>query len=97
MEIFTRRKPTDDMFSAELSLTTWISGSLPNAIMEVLDSNLVQLNGDQIDLLFHMSSIFSLSLNCCEDSPEARINMADVIASLIKIKTLVLSANWVKL
>ncbi|KEH29237.1 LRR receptor-like kinase [Medicago truncatula] len=97
MEIFTRRKPTDDMFAAELSLKTWISGSLPNAIMEVLDSNLVQLNGDEIDLSFHMSSIFSLSLNCCEDSPEARINMEDVIASLIKIKTLVLGENWVKL
>ncbi|KAK2354996.1 receptor kinase protein Xa21 [Trifolium repens] len=94
MEIFTRRKPTDDMFGAELSLKTWISGSLPNSIMEVLDSNLVQQYGEQIDdILTYMSSIFCLALNCCEDSPEARINMADVTASLIKIKTLVVGAN----
>ncbi|RHN41192.1 putative protein kinase RLK-Pelle-LRR-XII-1 family [Medicago truncatula] len=96
MEIFTRRKPTDDMFVAELSLKTWISGSLPNSIMELLDSNLVQITGDQIDdISTHMSSIFSLALSCCEDSPEARINMADVIATLIKIKTLVVGANTV--
>ena len=96
MEIFTRRKPTDDMFVAELSLKTWINGSLPNSIMQVLDSNLVQQIGEQIDvILTHMSSIFSLALNCCEDSPEARINMTDVIASLTKIKTLVLGANKV--
>ena len=96
MEIFTRRKPTDDMFGAELSLKTWISGSLPNSIMEVLDSNLVQQYGEQIDdILTYMSSIFGLALNCCEDSPEARINMADVTASLIKIKTLVLGENGV--
>ncbi|RHN41177.1 putative protein kinase RLK-Pelle-LRR-XII-1 family [Medicago truncatula] len=96
MEIFTRRKPIDDMFVAELSLKTWISRSLPNSIMEVMDSNLVQRTGDQIDdILTHMSSIFSLALNCCEDSPEARINMADVIATLIKIKTLVVGANTV--
>ncbi|RHN41098.1 putative protein kinase RLK-Pelle-LRR-XII-1 family [Medicago truncatula] len=96
MEIFTRRKPTDDMFVAELSLKTWISGSLPNSIMEVMDSNLVQITGDQIDyILTHMSSIFSLALSCCEDSPEARINMADVIATLIKIKTLVVGANTI--
>ncbi|WJX87993.1 hypothetical protein P8452_70123 [Trifolium repens] len=94
MEIFTRRKPTDDMFVAELSLKTWISQSLPNSIMEVLDSNLVQQYGEQIDdILTYMSSIFGLALNCCEDSPEARINMEDVTASLIKIKTLVVGAN----
>ena len=96
MEIFTRRKPTDDMFVAELSLKTWISESLTNSIMEVLDSNLVQQYGEQIDdILTYMSSIFCLALNCCEDSPEARINMADVTASLIKLKSLALSRNMV--
>jgi LRR receptor-like serine/threonine-protein kinase FLS2 len=94
MEIFTRKKPTDEMFVEELSLKTWISRSLPNSIMDVLDSNLVQQNGEQIDdILTYMSSIFGLALNCCEDSPEARINMVDVTASLIKIKTLVLGVN----
>ncbi|GAU31414.1 hypothetical protein TSUD_370630 [Trifolium subterraneum] len=96
MEIFTGKKPTDDMFVAELSLITWIGGSLPNLIMEVLDSNLVQQNGEQIDdLLTYMSSIFGLAMNCCKDSPEARMNMVDVTASLIKIKTSVLGANRV--
>jgi len=96
MEIFTRRKPTDDMFVAELSLKTWINGSLPNSIMQVLDSNLVQQIGEETDdILTHMSSIFGLALNCCEYSPEARINMTDVIASLIKIKTSVFRANMV--
>jgi hypothetical protein len=96
MEIFTRRKPTDDMFVAELSLKTWISQSLPNSIMEVLDSNLVQQYGGQIDdILTYMSSVFDLALNCCEDSPEARINMVDVTASLIKLKTLALGRNMV--
>jgi hypothetical protein len=62
--------------------------------MDVLDSNLVQQNGEQIDdILTYMSSIFDLALNCCEESPEARINMVDVSASLIKIKTLVLGVD----
>ncbi|KAI5419871.1 hypothetical protein KIW84_043865 [Lathyrus oleraceus] len=49
MEIFTRRKPTDDIFVGDLSLKTWISGLLPNSILEVLDSNLIQQNGVQMD------------------------------------------------
>ncbi|KEH19877.1 LRR receptor-like kinase family protein, putative [Medicago truncatula] len=96
MEILTRKKPTDDMFVAELKLKTWINGSLPNSIIEVMDSNLVQKNGEQIDdILTNITSIFGLALSCCEDLPKARINMADVIKSLIKIKTLVLRANRV--
>ncbi|CAI8608355.1 unnamed protein product [Vicia faba] len=90
MEIFTRRKPTDDMFVGDLSLKTWIGESLSGLILEVLDSNLVQQNGEQMDnILTHMSSIFGLALNCCEHSPAARINMADVKATLIKLKTLI--------
>ncbi|WJX17418.1 hypothetical protein P8452_07339 [Trifolium repens] len=114
MEIFTRKKPTDDMFVAELSLKKWISEptddmfvaelslkkwiseSMPNSIMDVLDSNLVQQYGEQIDdIVTYMSTIFGLAMNCCEYSPEARINMADVTASLIKLKTLALSKNMV--
>jgi len=96
MEIFTRRKPTDDMFVGELSLKTWINGSLPNSIMEVLDSNLVQQFREELDdILTHMSSIFGLAMHCCEYSPESRINMIDVISSLIKIKTLFIGAKAV--
>jgi LRR receptor-like serine/threonine-protein kinase FLS2 len=96
MEIFTRKKPTDDMFVAELSLKTWISESMANSIMDVLDSNLVQQYGEQIDdIVTYMSTIFGLAMNCCEYSPEARINMSDVTASLIKLKTLALSRNMV--
>lgn len=96
MEIFTKRKPTDDMFGAELNLKTWISGSLSNSVMEIVDSNLIQQNEKEIDdILTYMPSIFYLALNCCEHSPEARINMIDVSASLIKIKTMVLARNEV--
>ncbi|CAL5183607.1 unnamed protein product [Lathyrus oleraceus] len=91
MEMFTRKKPTDEMFAAELTLKTWISGSLPNSVMEVVDSNLLQQHEKTIhDIVFHISSIFALSLSCCADSPEERNNMTDITASLIKIRTLFL-------
>ncbi|XP_058747534.1 probable LRR receptor-like serine/threonine-protein kinase At3g47570 [Vicia villosa] len=96
MEIFTRRKPTDDMFNVELSLKTWISGSLPSSIIEVVDSNLIKQNEKYMDdMLTCMSTIFDIALDCCENSPEATINMTDVSASLIKIKTMVLAHNEV--
>jgi len=62
--------------------------------MQVVGSSLVQHNGEQIDDIFtHISSIFGLALNWCEYSPEARINMTDAIASLVKIKDF---GSWCK-
>ncbi|XP_020968660.1 putative receptor-like protein kinase At3g47110 isoform X4 [Arachis ipaensis] len=89
MEVFTRKMPTDDMFAAELSLKSWINQSLPNSIIEVVDYNLVQLYGEQIDnILPHISSILELALSCCVNPPEERITMTDVVVSLTKIKNL---------
>ena len=90
MEIFTGKKPTNEMFAEELTLKTWISESMHNSVvLEVVDSNLVSQHGKEIhELLAHVSSIFVLALRCCEDLPEARVSMTDVSASLIKIKTL---------
>lgn len=41
LETFTRKKPTDDMFSGDLSLHKWISLSFPDAILDILDTDLV--------------------------------------------------------
>lgn len=45
METFTRKKPIDDMFSGEVSLRKWVSGLFPSAIMEVVDGNLLRIDG----------------------------------------------------
>ncbi|KAF7841384.1 receptor kinase-like protein Xa21 [Senna tora] len=42
MEVFTRKKPTDDMFVEGLSLKDWVSNSTPHSIVKVLDANLLQ-------------------------------------------------------
>ncbi|GAU35484.1 hypothetical protein TSUD_384390 [Trifolium subterraneum] len=84
MEMFTRKKPTNEMFSEELTLKTWISESMVNSVMEVVDYNLVSQHEKELH------EILALALNCCADSPEARIKMTDVTASLIKIRTLVM-------
>ncbi|CAK8530746.1 unnamed protein product [Lathyrus sativus] len=80
MEIFTGKKPTNEMFSDKLTLKTWISESMASSIMEVADCNLVSHEKE-------MHEILAIALRCCEDSPEERINMKDITSSLLKIKT----------
>ncbi|MED6192853.1 hypothetical protein PIB30_013953 [Stylosanthes scabra] len=94
METFTRKKPTDDLFVAGLSMKGWVSESLPHAIDRVADSNLLQDEGHHVDdIIASTSSILKLALNCCEDLPEERINMTDIATSLNQIKAVFLRAS----
>ncbi|KAJ7968725.1 Receptor-like protein kinase [Quillaja saponaria] len=87
METFTRRKPTDEMFMGDLSLKSWVNESVPQATIEVVDSNLLRGEKERIAaIVLSITSIMELALNCCADSPEERINIKDVVASLNKIK-----------
>ncbi|KAI4354062.1 hypothetical protein L6164_002962 [Bauhinia variegata] len=86
LEIFTGKKPTDDIFTAGLNLRSWVSALMPH-VTHIVDLNIIQQEGQQFDdIVPHMSTILELALHCCADLPEARISMMDVVASLNKIK-----------
>ncbi|PHT82699.1 hypothetical protein T459_11142 [Capsicum annuum] len=68
-------------------LTQWVSYSLPDAVMDVVDTNLVTPvgKGFQKDLDV-VASIMKVALDCCAESPARRTNMKDVVGMLQKIK-----------
>ena len=89
MEMFTRKKPTDEMFVQGRTLKDWVSKSTPQSIINVIDTNLLHREIQNTNnVLPHISSIFELALNCCIDSPEARCTMSDVVVSLKNIKSM---------
>ncbi|XP_019182899.1 PREDICTED: receptor kinase-like protein Xa21 [Ipomoea nil] len=100
LETFTRKKPTDDMFSGDLTLQKWVSCSLPDALMEVLDADLFvdelgwtrdcssssSSGSIQIRIEQLLASIIHVALLCLKESPEDRINTRNVVIQLKKIK-----------
>ncbi|XP_054789386.1 receptor kinase-like protein Xa21 [Prosopis cineraria] len=91
IEVFTRKKPTEDMFASGLDLKSWVSDSIPHKIINVIDSNLLQGDEEHIgDILTSTSCILELALNCCTDFPTMRSNMTNVVVSLNKIKNLIM-------
>ncbi|XWS10106.1 hypothetical protein CRYUN_Cryun39dG0047300 [Craigia yunnanensis] len=87
METFTRKKPTDEIFTGEMSIKYWVKESLPSALMEVVDANL--LNSEERGYSATRDcalSVLQLALDCSEEVPEERINMKEVVAKLKKIK-----------
>ncbi|CAL5346380.1 unnamed protein product [Camellia sinensis] len=86
METFTRTKPTDARFDRGLSLKCWVVDALPNAIVQVLDANLLRQDIEHNNAKVQcVSSLMQLALSCSADSPEERMIMKDVLVS-IKIR-----------
>ncbi|PHT27229.1 hypothetical protein CQW23_33172 [Capsicum baccatum] len=85
LETFTRRRPNE--FEGDLSLKQWVSYSLPEAVMDVVDVNLVKSMGNrfqkELDLV---ASIMKVALDCCAESPSGRTNMKDIVGMLQMMK-----------
>ncbi|XP_019154630.1 PREDICTED: receptor kinase-like protein Xa21 [Ipomoea nil] len=87
MEVFTKRKPNDEMFTGDLSLRSWVSNSLSHTLDEILDPTLMRPE----ELKFRqklqcISSILELALSCTIKSPRERMDIQVVLAKLNKIK-----------
>ncbi|KAL6201339.1 hypothetical protein ACLB2K_025053 [Fragaria x ananassa] len=62
METFTRKKPTDEMFVAEMSLKQWVANS---PLLDVVDTKLQVTKADDRDFVYKsecLSSIMRLAL-----------------------------------
>ncbi|KAL2514807.1 LRR receptor-like serine/threonine-protein kinase FLS2 [Forsythia ovata] len=92
LEMYTRKKPTDEMFGEEMSLKSWVSHSLDeNRITEVVDTNLLGREDENFSAKEQcISSILAVAMECLNDYPVERISMREVVARLEKIKAVFL-------
>ncbi|CAL5374941.1 unnamed protein product [Camellia sinensis] len=88
LETFTRKKPTNEMFSAEINLRQWVSTSLPNKIMEIVDGGLLrmQTRSDMVASQSILLAILELGLECTSALAVERSDIKKVLGKLNKIK-----------
>ncbi|XVE75497.1 hypothetical protein DITRI_Ditri12bG0098100 [Diplodiscus trichospermus] len=87
MEVFTRKKPTEEIFSEEMSMKQWVQKSLSNGIIGVVDSSLVHKDDEHYVVKANcVSSIMELALDCSAESPDDRIDMKLAVSMLKNIK-----------
>ncbi|PIN23774.1 Serine/threonine protein kinase [Handroanthus impetiginosus] len=85
--VFTRRKPSSEAFTGDLSLRRWVKDVLPDGITKVMDPKLLNPEEDNFkEKLECLSSIMEVALNCSTEIPGERISMKDVVAHLNKIR-----------
>uniref|UniRef100_A0ACD6A5L8 Uncharacterized protein n=1 Tax=Avena sativa TaxID=4498 RepID=A0ACD6A5L8_AVESA len=95
LEIFLRKRPTDDMFKDGLNIAKFVEMNLPAKISQILEPELLQdqpefpeeppvaMKEDNLDCLI---SVLNIGLRCTKLSPGERPNMQEVAAGLHAIK-----------
>ncbi|KAE8706120.1 putative Leucine-rich repeat protein kinase family protein [Hibiscus syriacus] len=89
METVTRKKPTDEMFTGERSLKSWVKESISSTLLnQVVDMNLLSTNGREHSAANNCTlSILQVALECSAESPDERLNTKEIVTKLEKIKT----------
>ncbi|OEL36998.1 LRR receptor-like serine/threonine-protein kinase EFR [Dichanthelium oligosanthes] len=95
LEIFLRRRPTDDMFNGGLNITKFVEMNFPDMIPRIIDPELLEEHQDlsqetslamKEKSLECLLSVLNIGLLCTKPSPNERICMQEVAARLHEIK-----------
>ncbi|XP_058103348.1 putative receptor-like protein kinase At3g47110 [Magnolia sinica] len=101
LEMFTGKRPTDDMFKAGLSLHQFVKIALPDRVMEIVHPRLLSEevqapnNGEQRRISRTktrecLPSVAKIGIACSVESPNERMEMRDIVAEIHAIKDLYL-------
>ncbi|KAI8013339.1 putative LRR receptor-like serine/threonine-protein kinase [Camellia lanceoleosa] len=90
LEIFTKKKPTDEMFTGEMDLQRWVSMELPNQVMDIMDRGLLgnELKSESFDCVV---GVLEIGLMCARKSPDTRPSMREVSMMKKKIRSKLLN------
>ena len=86
LEMFTGKKPTDDVFKDHLNLHNFVKNALPNRVMEIMDPCILLEHDTRRLIKDCMVSILKIGVACSMESPKDRMEMGSVIGELRKIK-----------
>ncbi|XP_042036475.1 probable LRR receptor-like serine/threonine-protein kinase At3g47570 isoform X4 [Salvia splendens] len=85
LEMFTGKKPTDDMFDGEMRLKEWVSESLQKNSVPIAPALLSSEDRDFCAKEQCVLSIFELAMKCLAVASHERINMIEATTTLQRI------------
>ncbi|KAL7154559.1 hypothetical protein ABFS83_03G009500 [Erythranthe nasuta] len=88
MEMFTGKRPTNEMFGGEMGLKEWVKEALQeNKVSEIVANGLLEREDENYYAKEEcISCVFYLAMKCLAFSPHERIDMVEIVAALHKIK-----------
>ncbi|KAL5750483.1 hypothetical protein ACOSP7_025086 [Xanthoceras sorbifolium] len=107
LEMFTRRRPTDSMFSDGLTLHEFSEMAFPERLMEIVEHSMLLEAGagnsnvatfarheegrDRIEEC--LAAVLRIGILCSVDSPAKRMEMTEAVAKLCAVREKLLSSS----
>ncbi|XP_022772416.1 probable LRR receptor-like serine/threonine-protein kinase At3g47570 [Durio zibethinus] len=88
LEMFTGKRPTNEMFKDGFNLHNFVVAALPERVIEIIDPILLEervKQGNDRHFQF-LNSIFEIGVTCSAEFPSERMNMSDVVTKLCSIR-----------
>ena len=96
LEMFTAKRPTDDMFKGGQSLRKSVELAFPEQLMDVMDAHLLlEEDGEASDNVRNINhartmecvtSVFRIGILSSNELPTERMDMGEIISELHKIR-----------
>ncbi|KAF2615942.1 hypothetical protein F2Q70_00007803 [Brassica cretica] len=86
-EMFSGKRPTDEMFGGDFTLRNCVRSALPEQVLDMADESVLH-NGLRIGFPVAecLTKVLEVGLGCSEESPANRLGMNEVVKELISIK-----------
>ncbi|CAN7033419.1 unnamed protein product [Brassica rapa subsp. trilocularis] len=94
LEMFTGKRPTDELFVGNFTLHSYIKSVLPERVLDIADK-LTFHNGLRVGFPIAecLTQVLEVGLRCCEESPTNRIEVGEATKELISIREMFFKAG----
>lgn len=88
LEMFTGKRPTDQLFVEDLTLCSYVESGLPEHVLDITDISILQdeVSNKNINVAECLKIVFHVGIRCCEKSPANRMTIAEALAELVSLK-----------
>ncbi|THF98988.1 hypothetical protein TEA_022310 [Camellia sinensis var. sinensis] len=100
LEMFTGKRPTNEMFKDGLSLHSFVKEALPCSVPEISEPTLFMIKGEEEECFIRgektvecLSLILEIGVNCSLELPRERMDIDDVATKLHFIKDTLLGSE----
>nr|XP_010910506.1 receptor kinase-like protein Xa21 [Elaeis guineensis] len=100
LEMFTGKRPTDEIFNESLDLHQFVETAFPTKIMNIIDPQLIRKEEYEIvndvrqsskryKILECLISVISVGLQCSNRSPKERMHTGDIVKKLTAAREII--------
>ncbi|XP_028071275.1 probable LRR receptor-like serine/threonine-protein kinase At3g47570 [Camellia sinensis] len=105
LEIFTGKRPTNNMFMGNVNLHSYVQMCLPGKVMQIIDPQIILEMEEEPSRSMQRSTtnisklevclvpVFQIGVSCSAEMPSERMSVKDVLKELHKIRTVFLGVR----